>query len=384
MAKNNDKDYRVRRAKGQNDRTAKLPLAHKLRNGGKDYAKKVQARINARGASREVMVKITGSSKTKRGIKNSINYITREGEITLRDNDGKEYQLNSDSERSDAYQYLSDPEDRLMYKDEKAPNLVHNIVFSSPKIAGVSEKDALDSVEKLLKEKYPDNRFVLAYHTDKEHHPHVHALLRIPDNNGKRINIRKNDLRDMRDGFCKNLQLKGYDVKATHRYQQGLKQQLRKEPDRLRNLYEVVEFGRTNYQFDPVKKKQNFLRVKTLKNKTEMVVWGANLADEISREGVKPGSIIRLKKEGQTMVKVPKLDRDGKAVGWMETHRNNWRVENQGMLGIKKTPFDKEIVKDSVEQIKLNQKGFSVFRENRNSMQSDKNAKSIKLGIFRF
>ncbi|EFP6510831.1 relaxase/mobilization nuclease, partial [Salmonella enterica] len=132
------------------------------------------------------------------------------------------------------------------------------------------------------------------------------------------------------------------------------------------------------------KKKQNFLRVKTLKNKTEMVVWGANLADEISREGVKPGSIIRLKKEGQTMVKVPKLDRDGKAVGWMETHRNNWRVENQGMLGIKKTPFDKEIVKDSVEQIKLNQKGFSVFRENRNSMQSDKNAKSIKLGIFRF
>ncbi|MDW3538470.1 relaxase/mobilization nuclease domain-containing protein, partial [Escherichia coli] len=84
------------------------------------------------------------------------------------------------------------------YKDEKAPNLVHNIVFSSPKIAGVSEKDALDSVEKLLKEKYPDNRFFLAYHTDKEHHPHVHALLRIPDNSGKRINIRKNDLRDMR------------------------------------------------------------------------------------------------------------------------------------------------------------------------------------------
>ncbi|EBS5995502.1 relaxase/mobilization nuclease, partial [Salmonella enterica subsp. enterica serovar Stanley] len=156
MAKNNDKDYRVRRAKGQNDRTAKLPLAHKLRNGGKDYAKKVQARINARGASREVMVKITGSSKTKRGIKNSINYITREGEITLRDNDGKEYHLNSNSERSDAYQYLSDPEDRLIYKDENAPNLVHNIVFSSPKIAGVSEKDALDSVEKILKEKYPD------------------------------------------------------------------------------------------------------------------------------------------------------------------------------------------------------------------------------------
>ncbi|MFY0304431.1 relaxase/mobilization nuclease, partial [Escherichia coli] len=94
---------------------------------------------------------------------------------------------------------------------------------------------------------------------------------------------------------------------------------------------------------DPIKKQQNFLRAKTLKNNTEMVVWGANLADELSREGEKPGSIIRLKKEGQTMVKVPKLDRDGKPVGWMKPHRSNWRVENQGMLGIKKEPFGKEI-----------------------------------------
>lgn len=386
MSANTDKDYRVRRARGQNSRTARLPLAHKLRNGGKDYAKNVQSKINARGASREVMVKITGSSKTKRGIKNSINYITREGDLTLRDSDGKEYQLNDESDRSDAYNWLTDPEDKLMYKDERAPNLVHNIVFSSPKIAGVKEEDALDAVEKLLKEKYPHNRFVLAYHQDKEHHPHVHALLRIPDNNGKRINVRKNDLRELRDGFSKNLQLKGYDVKSTHRYQPGLKQQLRREPDRLRNLYEVVEFGRANYQFDPKKKQQNYIRVKTLKNKTEMVVWGTNLADEISREGVKPGSIIRMKKEGQTTVKVPRLDQNGQQSGWMETHRNNWRIENQGALGIKKIPFQGEIIKDSTEQLNLQRKGFSLFKENNKAMtiaENDAQKKTIKFGFFK-
>ena len=68
----------------------------------------------------------------------------------------------------------------------------------------------------------------------------------------------------------------------------------------------------------------------------------------------------------------------------MNTHLYHWRVENQGMLGIKKEPFGKEIIKDSVEQIKLNQKGFSLFRENRTSLQTDTNSKTIKFGFFKF
>lgn len=130
MARNNDKDYRIRKAKGQNEKSAKLPLAHKLRNGGKDYVKKVQSRINTRGASREVMVKITGSSKTKRGLKTLSTILRVKVRLPYVIMMVK-YQLDCDRERSDAYKYLSDPEDRLMYKDEKAPNLVHNIVFFS-------------------------------------------------------------------------------------------------------------------------------------------------------------------------------------------------------------------------------------------------------------
>ncbi len=37
---------------------------------------------------------------------------------------------------------------------------------------------------------------------DKAHHPHVHTLLRIPDNGGKQINIRKKDLRELHEKFA--------------------------------------------------------------------------------------------------------------------------------------------------------------------------------------
>ncbi|EFW11253.1 putative relaxase/mobilization nuclease, partial [Serratia symbiotica str. Tucson] len=103
------------------------------------------------------------------------------------------------------------------------------------------------AAEETLREKYPENRVLMAYHTDKEHHPHVHALLRIPDNGGKRINIRKKDLRELREKFAGNLQKMGYNVKCTHKYEFGKKEQLKREPDRLRNLFEVVEPVKYHY-----------------------------------------------------------------------------------------------------------------------------------------
>ncbi|MFZ4210587.1 MobP1 family relaxase [Pantoea endophytica] len=381
-----DDDYRIRKGGGQGDKARRLPVAHKLRNGGTNYEKKLKERIASKGASREVMLKITGNSKTARGIKNEINYITREGELRLQDGDGKDYILNDSGERKDAYEYLTDPEDKHTYKDNSAPNIVHNMVFSAPKISGVTEEDALKAVEDTLKRKYPDNRFVMAYHKDKDHHPHVHALLRIPDNMGKRVNLRKSDLRDLREGFCHNLQNMGYDVKATHKHQIGLKQQLKREPERLRNLYEVVEFGRASYQFDPKNKMQNYIKLRTLKNKTEVIRWGANLADEIKREGISNGSIIKMSKQGETSVKVPRINEGGVQDGWIETKRNNWRLENQGAIGIERKPFDKEIKMNAPENVLKNKLGYDSFRQNMEDLRSKslKHEKSLKIGLLKF
>ncbi|MCV5540478.1 relaxase/mobilization nuclease domain-containing protein, partial [Escherichia coli] len=78
--------------------------------------------------------------------------------------------------------------------------------------AKVKPEDLLESVRKTMNKKYPNHRFVLGYHNDKKEHPHVHVVFRIRDNDGKRADIRKKDLREIRTGFCEELKMKGYDV----------------------------------------------------------------------------------------------------------------------------------------------------------------------------
>lgn len=151
-------------------------------------------------------------------------------------------------------------------------------------------------------------------------------------------------------------------------------------------MYEVVKFGRASYRFNPKNGDQNYITLRTLKNKTKVTYWGVNLAEEIKREQIKPGSVISFKKEGATAVKVPKLDRQGKQVGWTETHRNNWRIENQGQMGIKTKPFPKEIKLDSPEQLMKHKRSMMVFKQSKAAMLALKEQlkKGIKIGGIKF
>ncbi|WP_164703732.1 MobP1 family relaxase [Candidatus Williamhamiltonella defendens] len=286
-------------------------------------------------------MRITGSGRTPRGVKNEINYIAREGELTLRDSEGKEYCIQEREERQQSYAFMTDQEDKQVHRDESAPKLVHNMVFSSPNVASVSEADAFKAVETTLKEKYPDNRFIMAYHKDTDS-PHVHVLLRIPDNYGKRINIRKQDLRDLREKFAGQLQKRGYNVTCTHQYQFGLKSELKREHDRQRGLYEVVKFGRASYRFNPKKGDQNYITLRTLKNKTEVTYWGVNLAEEIEREQIKPGSVISFKKEGPRRLKCLNwIVRENRLAGHRPIETTG-ALKIRGRWGLNLNPFRKK------------------------------------------
>lgn len=86
------REDRIRRvAEQRREKIRRFPEAHKARHGGKNYSRGVRDRAFKNGNSREVLVRITGSGRTPRGVKNEINYISREGELTLRDSEGKEY-----------------------------------------------------------------------------------------------------------------------------------------------------------------------------------------------------------------------------------------------------------------------------------------------------
>ncbi|EPZ0118139.1 MobP1 family relaxase [Escherichia coli] len=378
-----DKEYRVKRKSSENGR--KSAFAHKVKNGGKNYSRNVQERINRKGASKEVVVKISGGAITRQGIRNSIDYMSRDSELPVMSESGRVW---TGDEILEAKEHMidraNDPQHVMNDKGKENKKITQNIVFSPPVSVKVKPEDLLDSVRKTMQKKYPNHRFVLGYHCDKKEHPHVHVVFRIRDNDGKRADIRKKDLREIRTGFCEELKLKGYDVKATHKQQHGLNQSVKDAhntaPKRQKGIYEVVDIGYDHYQNDKTKSKQHFIKLKTLNKGVEKTYWGADFGDLCSRESVKAGDLVRLKKLGQKEVKIPSLDKNGVQHGWKTVHRNEWQLENLGVKGVDRTPSaSKELVLNSPDMLLKQQQRMAQFTQQKAStLQSEQ---KLKTGI---
>ena len=70
--------------------------------------------------------------------------------------------------------------------DKGAEKLTHNFVFRRPLVAGVRKDDLQQAAHQAIQQKYPNNYFVSAYHEDTKK-PHVHVILNIHQNDGKRL-----------------------------------------------------------------------------------------------------------------------------------------------------------------------------------------------------
>lgn len=155
-----DKEHRVKRKSSENGR--KSAFAHKVKNGGKNYSRNVQERINRKGASKEVVVKISGGAVTRQGIRNSIDYMSRESELPVMSESGRVW---TGDEILEAKEHMidraNDPQHVMNDKGKENKKITQNIVFSPPVSAKVKPEDLLESVRKTMQKKYPNHRFVL-------------------------------------------------------------------------------------------------------------------------------------------------------------------------------------------------------------------------------
>ncbi len=329
MAAKNDKEWRIKR--DRSDKASNSAFAFKINKANKSSGKSSQAIRQL--PSKEIMVKITGSATTAKGIKNTLDYISHDGELSLYDENGDEWKGEegiNELKESIVQSGVKAPDAKNVDEAAELKKQTHNIIFSPPPSEKVSRDELINTVRETLSEKYPNNAFVLAYHDNTEK-PHVHAVLKIADKEGQRIDLKKEDLRQLRTNMSVKLQGLGYNVKATHKRDFGLKNALKQEPERTRNLYEVVEFGSTNYQFDKKNKHSQYITYKTVSGQKEVTIWGKNLIAEIEREQVKIGSVIRLKKAGAIDVKVPLYDNNGEVKGYKDVKRNDWKIENTSL-----------------------------------------------------
>ncbi len=167
----------------------------------------------------EVMVKITSSCKGMKQIGRHLDYISRKGQIEIEDQDG--FVLSG----KDALKELK--EDWRIGGPEEigAESTVRdtlNVVFSMP--AHTDELSMKRAVRAFAAEQFQGHQYVWAYHTqatdpdpDPPAHPHVHLSVKTQGRSGRRLNPRKADLQQWRQGFAAQLRVHGIEANATSR-----------------------------------------------------------------------------------------------------------------------------------------------------------------------
>ncbi len=164
----------------------------------------------------EVMVKITGKTKTIGHLKSHLEYITRNGELAAETEVGAVMEGRHGLHDIQA-QWADDA--ALDARRRQDGPLSHNIILSMP--PGTDPVAVKDAVRAFALETFGGRHdYVFVQHLDDEH-PHVHLTVRSLGYDGKRLNPRKADLATWREQFAGELRLRGVEAEATPRRARG-------------------------------------------------------------------------------------------------------------------------------------------------------------------
>lgn len=168
----------------------------------------------------QVMVRISGGGRSIHHIKAHLDYISRNGQIPLEDQQGDKFSGKDDLAA------LRD-EWRLggFAIDENAKTRqAFNIILSMP--AGTSDVAVLRAARGFASIEFQNYQYAMALHTyetdpdsDPSPNPHVHLCVKAIGLDGARLNPRKADLQRWREAFAERLREQGVECEATPRLQ---------------------------------------------------------------------------------------------------------------------------------------------------------------------
>lgn len=288
----------------------------------------------------EVVVKITSTSKNQDAVAKHLSYMSRNGKLEI---------LATDLHYADAiYQDTMNAQYHLQgketipfihsfYKEQgidfsqhskpkKSKRITFNMVFSLKDYGGIDEFSFDPNLIKLasfytLKKKFPNNFFSLVLHTDTNN-PHCHICLKIENELGKRIDIRKADLFELRKEFANNLRKLGLEATATRKYERSKESNISyslhkgkivpphypefiKEQNDPRYLpsklqcFEIYDFGKAPYEFTQGNQQSYFITYLT-KDFKKVSIWGQDLERIVKENNLKKGDFAKFYKVGRT------------------------------------------------------------------------------------
>ncbi len=170
----------------------------------------------------EVMVKIpkrlSGNSKGMHGVRNHLDYVSRNGELPLETQSGE--QLHG---KRSVQEFVNDWQ-KLGIPEESKHREALNIVLSMPE--GTPPDAVFNAARNFAAEQFAGHQYVFGLHhdshdPDEPKHPHVHLCVLMRDEYGQRLNPRKNDLFEWRVRFAEKLREEGVLCAATKRQHRG-------------------------------------------------------------------------------------------------------------------------------------------------------------------
>lgn len=167
----------------------------------------------------QVVVKISGGGKGLKKVMAHIRYISRKGELILEDQDGE--QIKGAEGRKELRQIWA--HGSFPIPDDSEVREAINVVLSMPE--GTDELAVARAARDFARREFGENyQYVMAVHTfaddpgpEPSKHPHVHLAIKSRGFDGTRLNPRKADLQDWREGFAQALREHGVDAIATRR-----------------------------------------------------------------------------------------------------------------------------------------------------------------------
>lgn len=205
-------------------------LANALNGGAVKRKRNATGKIRVKAArvvkpkeshSSEVMVKITGFGKGGGHVKAHLTYISRNGKIELENEQGDRF--NGRDEVGAAFKGWSNSLDRGNARANQRDTM--HMVLSMPEMTDPEavRKAARDFAKATFSE---NHEYVFALHhvgNDKKTvQPHVHIAVKMEGHDGTRLNPRKGDLQQWREGFASALLVYGVDAVATPRVVRGV------------------------------------------------------------------------------------------------------------------------------------------------------------------
>lgn len=167
--------------------------------------------LSAINKAPEAMVKITGNSKDISKISSHISYISRNGELDVKNQDGETLKgIDALKGELGAWESLG-----ITKENGNLRESLH-VIFSMPN--GTDPKGLLKAVEQFASQELQDHNYLYAQHLDTKN-PHVHLCISVRDMQGNRLNPRKGDIANWRKIFAEKLREQGIQAVATTRQQ---------------------------------------------------------------------------------------------------------------------------------------------------------------------